>query len=136
MKPTGRIPNPKFILTVSSVVIAAFGFTATILFAQDSLDVLRQAAEQGDAAAQFDLGVKYSHGRGVPEDDAEGMRWYRKAAEQGHADAQYRLAVGYALGRGVAQDDTEAARWMQKAAEQGHAVAHFSQGVSRDGFAL
>ena len=82
MKPTGWFSKPKFILTVSFVVIAAVGFTATILLAQDTLDALRQAAEQGDAGAQFDLGVKYSLGRGVPEDDAEGVRWIRKAVAQ------------------------------------------------------
>ena len=46
-------------------------------------------AEQGDATAQFNLGVMYANGgEGVPEDDAEAVRWYRLAAEQGYAAAQ------------------------------------------------
>ena len=36
-----------------------------------SIDQLRQAAEQGDASAQFNLGVMYDLGEGVPEDDQE-----------------------------------------------------------------
>ncbi len=50
-----------------------------------------QAAEQGDAKAQFNLGVMYSDGRGVPQNDAEAVKWFRLAAEQGDASAQYNL---------------------------------------------
>ena len=42
---------------------------------------LRALAEQGDAVAQNNLGLMYANGRGVPEDDAEAVRWYRLAAE-------------------------------------------------------
>ena len=51
----------------------------------------RRAAEQGDAGAQFSLGVRYATGAGVPQDDREAVRWYRLAADQGHALAQYSL---------------------------------------------
>ena len=42
-----------------------------------------QAAERGDAQAQFNLGVMYDKGRGVSQDDAEAFKWYRQAAERG-----------------------------------------------------
>ena len=42
-------------------------------------------AEQGDATAQYKLGVMYNYGRGVLKDEAEAVRWYRLAAEQSHA---------------------------------------------------
>ena len=71
----------------------------------------------------------YALGRGVPEDDAEAVRWYRMAAEQGHAGAQYNLAVMYALGRGVPEDDAEAVRWYRMAAEQGYAGAQVNLGL-------
>ena len=45
-------------------------------------------ADQGHAIAQYNLGWMYANGEGVPEDDAEAVRWYRLAADQGHADAQ------------------------------------------------
>jgi len=48
----------------------------------------RKAAEQGDAGAQYNLGVMYKNGQGVKQDHAEAVRWLRKAAEQGHANAQ------------------------------------------------
>ena len=52
------------------------------------LRLLRSAAEQGHAAAQYNLGVAHAHGEGVKRDHAEAVRWYRKAAEQGDAAAQ------------------------------------------------
>ena len=55
------------------------------------IDALRARAEQGDAPAQFALGVMYAEGRGVPQDDAEAVRWYGLAAEQGHARTGIRL---------------------------------------------
>ena len=54
---------------------------------------LRTRAEQGDAGAQNVLGFMYSHGRGVPQDDHEAVRWYQLAADQGHAAAQFNLGL-------------------------------------------
>ena len=51
----------------------------------------RKAAEQGDAKAQYKLGVMYDYGRGVPVNDAEAVKWYRMAAEQGNELAKYYL---------------------------------------------
>ena len=41
---------------------------------------------------------------GVPEDDAEAVRWFRLAAEQGGATAQYNLGLMYGDGEGVLED--------------------------------
>ena len=62
---------------------------------------LRRQAEQGDAEAQSNLGSMYATGRGVPQDEAEAVRWYRLAAEQGLAVGQSNLGSMYAEGRGV-----------------------------------
>ena len=61
----------------------------------------------------------YATGEGVPEDDAEAVRWYRLAAEQDDASAQYFLGFAYANGRGVPEDYAEAVRWYRLAAEGG-----------------
>jgi TPR repeat protein len=37
----------------------------------------RQAAEQGQAAAQNSLGDMYVNGQGVPQDYGQAMSWYR-----------------------------------------------------------
>ena len=60
----------------------------------------RPLAEQGDAEAQYNLGVMYDEDR-TRRDAVEAVRWFRIAAEQGHIAAQYRLGVMYAEGEGV-----------------------------------
>ena len=94
-----------------------------------ALEVLRSRAEQGDGSSQYRLGVVYAFGEGVPQDDAEAVRWYRLAADQGDALGQTNLGAMYARGQGVPQDDAEAVRLYRLAAEQGHVEAQFNLGV-------
>ena len=84
------------------------------------------SAEQGDAAAQFNLGIIYDQGLGVAQDYVQAVRWYKLAAEQGDASAQFNLGVMYDEGQGVAQDYVQAVRWYKLAAAQGHADAQFN----------
>jgi TPR repeat protein len=70
---------------------------------------LGQAAEQGFALAQFDLGVVYAHSEGVPQNYTEAIQWYRRAAAQGEMRAQFNLRLLYSNGQGVPQDYAEAA---------------------------
>ncbi len=86
-------------------------------------------AEQGDVQAQYNLGVLYHNGTGVPQDYAEAVKWCRKAAEQGDARAQSDLGAAYHKGEGVQQDYVEAAKWIRKAAEQGIAQAQYNLGL-------
>ncbi len=44
----------------------------------------RPLAEQGDALAQYNLGVMYFMGRGVPQDNVQAHMWLNLAAAQGH----------------------------------------------------
>jgi hypothetical protein len=72
----------------------------------------RKAAEQGDAAAQYNLGVMYFEGHGVPKDETEAVKWWRKGAEQGDAGAQHNLGLAYSNGHGVPKDDVLAYKWI------------------------
>ncbi len=78
----------------------------------------RPLAEQGNANAQFFLGVMYDKGRGVTQDYAKAVKWFRKAAEQGHARAQALLGIAYDMGQGVPQDDVQALKWFYLAASR------------------
>jgi len=80
-------------------------------------------AEQGDVRAQFNLGVMYHQGHGVPQDYTEAVKWYRLVAEQGDAVAQFNLGVMYAKGQGVAQNYIQAYMWETLAAAQGNEKA-------------
>ena len=83
----------------------------------------RPLAAQGLAEAQYNLALMYDTGRGVPQADAEAVKWYRLAAAQGLAGAQSTLGTMYGNGQGVPQDYAEAAKWHRLAAAQGLADA-------------
>ena len=87
------------------------------------------AAVQGQAHAQFNLGIMYDQGHGVDVNYKKAIEWYEKAAEQGHADAQYNLGVMYGHGEGVDVNYKKAIEWFEKAAEQGHANAQCNLGI-------
>lgn len=94
-----------------------------------ALRTVRPLAEQGNAKAQYNLGVMYDKGQGVLQNYAEAMKWYRLAADQGHAGAQYNIGNIYDEGRGVAQSYAEAIKWYRLAADQGDAEAQFNVGA-------
>ena len=56
----------------------------------------RKAAEQHHEMAQFNLGLMYAYGEGVPQDFVEAVKWFRRAADQRLPDAQYNLVVCHA----------------------------------------
>lgn len=79
-----------------------------------------EAAEMGQAKAQYRLGFMYSLGKGVKKSDQEAVNWWQKAAKQNDPDAQYYLGYMYEIGGGVKQDVAEAKKWYQKAAANGN----------------
>jgi TPR repeat protein len=81
-----------------------------------ALELIRPLAEEGNIAAQFNLGIMYQFSHGVAADNEAAVSWYRKAAEQGLAEAQYNLGVMYANGEGVPQDYSAAHMWFNLAA--------------------
>ena len=58
-------------------------------------------AKQGIAEAQYNLGLMYSKGEGMPNDDKEAVKWYRLSAEQRITGAQSNLGLMYEKGQGV-----------------------------------
>ena len=97
-------------------------------------------AKQGDANAQYNLGVMYDQGRGVPENDKTAVKWYKRSAKQGYDKSQFNLGVMYEKGLGVPQHYKTAVKWYRLAAEQGFASAQgalgamyaFGMGVQKD----
>ena len=79
-------------------------------------------AEQGDAAAQIELGLMYENGQGVLENDKTAVKWYTKAAEQGYFSAQGALGLMYEYGDGVLTDNRRAYMWYNLASYNGSKV--------------
>ncbi len=84
---------------------------------------LREAAGSGDAKAMFEIGSRYTDGRGVAKDTKKAVEWYQKAADTGFAPAQFRLGSFYEKGIGVERSAEKAKTLYQLAAEQGNASA-------------
>ena len=73
----------------------------------------RRAADQGDALAQNNMGIRYADGNlGVPQNHTEAVRWWRLASDQGEYFAQVRLGAAYAGGLGVPQNMAEAHKFL------------------------
>jgi len=100
-----------------------------------ALDLWRPLAEQGDARAQNNLGVMYENGKGVPQNIAEAVKWYRLAAGQGYAGAQNNLGLIYAIGRGIRRDPIRAYMWFSLAAASLSGEVGATVAQSRDVFA-
>jgi TPR repeat protein len=90
-----------------------------------------KAPAQGDvdAQAQFDRGILYYYGRGVPQDFALARVWFEKAAAKSYGPAQAALGYLYASGQGVLQDFAKAREWWKQAAAQGQAKAQYNIGT-------
>ena len=76
-----------------------------------SLASLKLQAEQGNAAAQLQLGQMYENGAGVQQSYTESVKWFRSAAEQGLELAQNKLGIMYQEGLGVPRDYAKAYMW-------------------------
>ena len=88
-------------------------------------------AESGDNAAQYNIGILYQYGLGVPQDVSEAVKWYMKSAEAGFADASMHLGDLYASGFFGEPDDTAALIWYEKAEKQGHIGAETKLAATR-----
>jgi localization factor PodJL len=84
---------------------------------------LRTAAAGGNAAAQYEIGMRYAEGRGVSASFQEAARWLEYAAKQGLPPAQFRLGGLYEKGTGVKKDLDMARQLYRAAADRGHAKA-------------
>lgn len=70
-----------------AVAVLILGLIAPLLAsAQDlaSLEQMRQAAQQGSADAQLEMGILYEFGYNMPKNDVNALAWYQLAAEQGN----------------------------------------------------
>jgi len=109
---------------------AAQSSVAEINTANPGMQSLISRAQAGDVAAQFQLGRDYEDGKGVAQDDAKAVEWFRKAAEGGNPQGQNSLGAMYADGRGVEQNKQEAVRWYRMAAKNGLLEGFYNLGIS------
>ena len=92
-------------------------------------DQLMSAADQGDAKAQYYMGLVYENGYGIAANSSIAVEWYKKAAEQGFDSAQLNLGMCYLEGNGITKNESEGVRWLKIAADKGNTDAMFNLGV-------
>jgi localization factor PodJL len=84
---------------------------------------LRTAAMAGDAAAQFEIALRFADGRGVPANERQAAHWLELAAKQGLVPAQFQLGGYYEKGIGVKKDLAAARELYLTAAAKGNGKA-------------
>jgi localization factor PodJL len=84
---------------------------------------VKELAERGEPAAEYDYGVRLAEGRGISQDQAGAIAWFEKAASRGVAQAQYRLGLIYEKGTGAPRDLNKAHDFYEQAADRGHVRA-------------
>ncbi len=80
-------------------------------------------ANQGHAQAQYNLGVLYFYGEGVPKNYPQAVKWFRLSTDQGVPEAQFLLGYMYANGLGVRENKAESVKLYRLSADQGFADA-------------
>src|ERR1700685_2207776 len=80
----------------------------------------RPEAEEGDPNAQYNLGLLFLDGHGVPQNPTEAANWFRRAAEQDYTQAQHNLGAMYGTGLGVKRDYVQAYKWLNICAAKGN----------------
>jgi TPR repeat protein len=98
-----------------------------------AIEIFKPLAAQGDAKAQYRLGMMYYNGQGVPEDEKLAVTWLMRAAKQGNVDAMFELGNAYLVGsqssKLVEDPDREAAIWFHEAARAGNMNAQYYLGL-------
>ena len=95
-----------------------------------ALELYETLAGQGNAEAQFQLGLMYEQGLGTDVDRQTAQRYYQQAAEQQSPQALDALGTLYLKGEGVIQNFKESLRLFQQAAAQGYPQAQHNLGIA------
>lgn len=85
------------------------GWQATVHapLSAEELQVLTDKANQGNAAAQEELGAVYEIGAGVEQSHEEALKWFILSAERGNTKVLDRIAWIYKEGYGSVQPNYE-----------------------------
>ncbi|MET4878612.1 sel1 repeat family protein [Morganella morganii] len=105
--------------TIILLITFLFSIPAISLTHQEYFHDIKLKSEQGDANAQLELYFAYQLGRGVRQNENEGIKWLEKSAENGNVKSQGLIGTYYLYGTGVKQDFTKAIKWLTAASKQG-----------------
>ena len=118
----------------------AHRWAATVADAAAAVGLLNTAADKGSAAAMYALGVMYSRGEGLAQNDNTALQWFQKASQAGNAEAMAWIGMFASAGRAGPVNTTAALFWNRKAADMGvnyamanlGAIYYYGTGVTQD----
>ena len=88
-----------------------------------ALYFLSMFAADGDARANYNLGIMYREGLGVDQDDIEALTHFIAAAENGHMLGNYAVGLAFLRGKGSDVDAQAALYYLKEATLLGHALS-------------
>ena len=95
---------------------------------RQAVDIWLPLAEEGDAEAQYYMGVVYKDGLGIEINYDEFRYWTSKSAFQGSSSAMFNLGTMYEYSLGVNEDKNKAFLWYSRAAQEGDVEARVRAG--------
>jgi TPR repeat protein len=96
----------------------------------EAVRLLNLAVEQGNDAAENNLGLLYEQGYGVPQNYEEAIKLYKLSSSKGNNDARVNLGLLYEYGNNeVRQDYDEAKQLYSLAAGLGHPIGQYKLGT-------
>ncbi|MGM0422362.1 MAG: tetratricopeptide repeat protein [Pseudomonadota bacterium] len=76
---------------------------------------LLRLARDDNAKAAETIGLMYRYGQGVPQDNAQAIKWFNTAAEEHRPLSQHHIGVMYFSGHGVGKNMMQASMWLRLA---------------------
>ncbi len=83
----------------------------------------KEAADRGNARAQYDLAMMYLKGENVQQNKKLAFNYFHKAARNNIVEAKFQMGLNFSEGRGVRQQNQLARYWFKLAAKAGHPQA-------------
>lgn len=125
---SSKKPSPQETMTTSAggqrqadITVEEYAFTPEQVFAR-----ALKAAEEGNVASMYQVGVCYLEGKGTPEDATKAFDWYNRAAQKNHAEAAFNVGYCYYHGIGTSRDVDKAILSFTLANMLGHAKATYA----------
>lgn len=93
---------------------------------QKAFDLIKEAADENDPIAQYNMGIYHLNGLAVKKDTTEALKYIEKSAIQGLHFAQYKLAFLYYYGGNtIKRDVSKGIEWLTLASNQGMPEAQY-----------
>ncbi|QHO73894.1 hypothetical protein ACH79_15835 [Bradyrhizobium sp. CCBAU 051011] len=82
----------------------------------EALKLWKRASQNGDAEADYRIGMLYAKNQGVVGSIPDAVVWCERAAQRGHAEAQYQLGLIYLYGVNASLGPNRPETWRQSSA--------------------